>query len=101
MSVGLKWIFENTVNYETTINEDHNLNVLVGTSAEKSGIGESLSVRMSIPYLMILNMAIWIIRELSIPTRLHYTEVPGDRAGCCLSSAESNMIIRKNIWLRW
>lgn len=43
MSVGLKWIFENTVNYETTINEDHNLNVLVGTSAEKSGIGESLS----------------------------------------------------------
>lgn len=43
MSVGLKWIFENTVNYETTINEIHNLNVLLGTSAEKSGIGESLS----------------------------------------------------------
>lgn len=43
MSVGLKWIFENTINYETRINEVHNLNVLLGTSAEKSGIGESLS----------------------------------------------------------
>lgn len=43
MSVGLKWLFENTVNYETLINETHNLNVLLGTSAEKSGIGESLS----------------------------------------------------------
>ena len=41
MSVGLKWIFENTVNYTTRIGVN-NLNVLLGTSAEKSGIGESV-----------------------------------------------------------
>ena len=43
LSAGLNWIFENTVNYVTKIKEDHNLNMLVGTSAEKSGMGESIN----------------------------------------------------------
>ncbi len=43
LSTGLKWVFENTLNYVTKIREDHNLNILVGTSAEKSGMGESIS----------------------------------------------------------
>lgn len=45
LSTGLKWVFENTVNYATKIKENHNLNVLVGTSAEKSGMGESINGR--------------------------------------------------------
>lgn len=43
MSVGLKWIFENTINYTTTLNDTHNLNILLGTSAEKSGMGEGMN----------------------------------------------------------
>lgn len=43
MSTGLKWMFENTINYVTELNDTHGINVLLGTSAEKSGIGESIS----------------------------------------------------------
>lgn len=43
MSVGLKWLFENTISYTTSIREHHNLSAMVGTSAEKSGMGESIN----------------------------------------------------------
>lgn len=43
MSTGLKWLFENTANYVTQIHEDHNLDIMVGTSAEKNGIGENIN----------------------------------------------------------
>ncbi len=44
MSIGMKWMFENTVTYKFNIKEKHNFDALLGTSAEKSGIGETLSV---------------------------------------------------------
>lgn len=37
-----KWMFENTLSYDFDLAEQHRFNVLVGTSAEKSGIGESI-----------------------------------------------------------
>jgi len=43
MSTGLKWLFENTVNYVTKIKDVHNLDVIIGTSAEKNGIGENVN----------------------------------------------------------
>ncbi len=43
MQQGTKWIFENTLNYKFSLENKHNFDVLVGTSSEKSGIGESLS----------------------------------------------------------
>jgi len=43
MSTGYKWIFENSINYIFNI-KDHNFDVLVGTSAEKSGMGMNLRV---------------------------------------------------------
>lgn len=41
MGIQYKWIFENTVNYDFDI-KDNNFNILVGTSAEKSGLGETI-----------------------------------------------------------
>ena len=43
MQTGLKWIFDNTLSYNFSINNNHNVDVMVGGSAEKSGIGEFLS----------------------------------------------------------
>jgi TonB-linked SusC/RagA family outer membrane protein len=43
ISTGLKWLFENTANYVTTIQDNHNIDVMAGTSAEKNGIGENIN----------------------------------------------------------
>ncbi len=43
LRMGLKWIFDNTLSYNFKIQESNNFDVMVGVSAEKSGIGESLS----------------------------------------------------------
>lgn len=40
---GLKWTFDNTLNYKFTLNGKNNFDILAGTSAEKTGIGESIS----------------------------------------------------------
>ena len=100
MSVGLKWLFENTVNYETLINETHNLNVLLGTSAEKSGIGESLSGKNvnsifdDFKHGYLDNTKnIYLIKQ-------RYMVVLGSRVDYCLSSAELIMTTRKSIWLQ-
>lgn len=37
-----KWMFENTLSYDLQVKDVHNFNFLLGTSAEKSGIGESI-----------------------------------------------------------
>lgn len=42
LGVGFKWMFENTLNYDLKLKESHLFNFLVGTSAEKSGLGESI-----------------------------------------------------------
>ncbi|NDP28160.1 MAG: TonB-dependent receptor [Flavobacterium sp.] len=43
MQTGMKWILDNTLNYKFTILDHNNFDFMVGTSAEKSGIGESFS----------------------------------------------------------
>jgi TonB-linked SusC/RagA family outer membrane protein len=43
MSMGMGWSFENTLNYDFKI-KNHNISALVGTSAERGGLGEGLSV---------------------------------------------------------
>ncbi|MBO0947709.1 SusC/RagA family TonB-linked outer membrane protein [Fibrella forsythiae] len=40
---GMKWIFDNTLTYKVALPKQHNLDVMVGGSAEKIGIGESIS----------------------------------------------------------
>jgi len=42
MSVGNRWLWENTINYNFTLNSQHNFDVLVGQSMEKNGLGESM-----------------------------------------------------------
>jgi TonB-dependent starch-binding outer membrane protein SusC len=37
------WMFENTLNYQFAMNDAHHFNIMVGTSAEKYGIGNDLS----------------------------------------------------------
>lgn len=41
-STFFKWMFENTLSYDLKIKDVHSFSFLLGTSAEKSGIGESL-----------------------------------------------------------
>ena len=41
-SAGWNWSWENTVNYKFNIAQDHNFDVLAGTSIEHSGYGESV-----------------------------------------------------------
>jgi TonB-linked SusC/RagA family outer membrane protein len=43
MSAGYSWTFENTLSYNFKIASDHNFIALAGTSAEKSGLGESIN----------------------------------------------------------
>lgn len=43
MYVGASWMFENTISYDFKIAEVHAFTALLGTSAEKSGMGESMS----------------------------------------------------------
>lgn len=43
MSSGMKWMFDNTLSYKFEVNKTHSFDVLLGTSAEKDGIGESLT----------------------------------------------------------
>lgn len=40
---GLGWTFENTLSYTFKINTDHTFDALIGTSAERWGLGESVS----------------------------------------------------------
>lgn len=42
MRNGIKWMFENTLNYKFSLGENQ-FDVLLGTSAEKDGIGETIS----------------------------------------------------------
>ena len=44
MGMGNSWIFENTLNYDFSINQMHNFDLLAGTSAERNGLGQNLSV---------------------------------------------------------
>src|SRR5665648_29145 len=44
MSGGYGWTFENTLNYEFSIKDTHNFNVLAGTSAERWGLGEEAKI---------------------------------------------------------
>lgn len=37
------WLFENTLNYQFTLNAVHNINILGGMSAERWGLGENLA----------------------------------------------------------
>jgi TonB-dependent starch-binding outer membrane protein SusC len=43
MGVGLGWTFENTASYKLVLTNGSNLDFLVGTSAEKWGLGESMT----------------------------------------------------------
>jgi len=43
MYVGASWMFENTVSYDFKVADTHAITALLGTSAEKSGLGESMS----------------------------------------------------------
>lgn len=43
MSTGLGWTWENTLNYSFKIRQNHNFDILVGQSMERSGLGESLN----------------------------------------------------------
>lgn len=43
MSTGLGWTFENTLSYDFTIKDTHNFNTLIGMSAERGGLGESIN----------------------------------------------------------
>ncbi|GBU08089.1 SusC/RagA family TonB-linked outer membrane protein [Bacteroidales bacterium] len=40
---GLGWTFENTLSYDFKIKDDHTFSAMVGTSAERWGLGESLN----------------------------------------------------------
>ncbi len=44
MNVRYSWVFENTATYDFSIGGMHNINIMAGTSAEKSGLGEDLAV---------------------------------------------------------
>jgi len=44
MSGGYGWTFENTLNYQFTLMGAHNFNILAGTSAERYGLGDNLSI---------------------------------------------------------
>ena len=41
-SLGNKWLFENALSYDCTLRESHDFNFLLGMSAEKSGLGETI-----------------------------------------------------------
>lgn len=43
MENGMSWIFENTLSYSFKIKEKHDFSVLLGTSAERGGLGEKLN----------------------------------------------------------
>jgi TonB-linked SusC/RagA family outer membrane protein len=43
MYVGMNWTFENTLNYNFKLGSDHSFNALLGMSAEKGGLGESMN----------------------------------------------------------
>lgn len=43
MNNGMSWIFENTLSYNFNIKEKHDFGILLGTSAERGGLGESIS----------------------------------------------------------
>jgi len=43
MMVGSRWIFENTLNYNKSFLNLHKINAIIGFSAEKSGMGESMN----------------------------------------------------------
>ena len=44
LSEGYNWMLENTLNYDFTLMSNHHFNVMVGTSAEKRGLGEKTSI---------------------------------------------------------
>jgi len=44
MNSGHKWSWENTLSYAHTFNEVHNLDAVIGMSAEKWGMGENIDV---------------------------------------------------------
>lgn len=43
LNAGYSWSFENTLSYDFSLNEVHAFSTLLGTSAEKWGLGESMS----------------------------------------------------------
>lgn len=43
INAGFQWSWENTLNYNFNLGSDHAFNALIGTSAEKWGLGESIS----------------------------------------------------------
>ncbi|CAN5815814.1 TonB-dependent receptor [soil metagenome] len=43
IQTGTRWIFDNTLNYKFNLQKRHNFDVMVGGSAEKIGIGETIS----------------------------------------------------------
>lgn len=45
MSVGMNWMLDNTLSYKFTLQDSHNFSVLLGQSAEKDGLGESLNAQ--------------------------------------------------------
>lgn len=57
-TTSLKWLFENTLSYDFSIREKHRFNVLVGTSAEKWGIGNTVKGENVNSILMISIMLI-------------------------------------------
>ncbi len=42
MAIGLGWLWENTINYDFILNNNHNFNVLAGHSMERNGLGERI-----------------------------------------------------------
>lgn len=43
LNAGFQWSWENTLNYNFNLGSDHAFNALIGTSAEKWGLGESIN----------------------------------------------------------
>jgi TonB-linked SusC/RagA family outer membrane protein len=43
MYVGMNWMWDNTATYSFKINQEHNFSVLLGESAERDGLGESMN----------------------------------------------------------
>lgn len=43
MYVGMNWTFENTLTYNFNLLDVHNISVMAGTTAERGGLGESMS----------------------------------------------------------
>lgn len=43
LNAGFQWSWENTLNYNFNLGSDHAFNALLGTSAEKWGLGESIN----------------------------------------------------------